>query len=325
MIRNLNQAVWRGMRNEVRSTLTVRTEPPGLSIYVGERPVGVSPAKLAVPPGHYRVEAAFAGARGLPHELDMDGPAEVSLSVNVEGAVWPEHGPCLSVPAARAERLRLLDHIAGVLHAQKLVGVEFEEPSPGERYLGATVLDATTGQELRAARVKLAPEMTEARAVNELAGFVATGHAPGVVQVVPLGSAQAAPPAVLPPSTLTANATKASGTSPMRLASYITAGVGVVGIGFGFVELARKGSANTDFEAAYPKARTGDAAAEQEAQDALSRASSASTLSTVGLVVGGAAVVTGVVLFFLSPSQAVVQPAVSFGSQQTSIMLAGRF
>jgi len=323
MIRNLNQAVWRSMKHEVRSPLTIRTEPPGLPVFVGERPVGKSPATVSVPPGHYRVEAGFAHARGLPHELDVNGPTEVSLSESVEGAVWPEHGPCLSVPSARTERLRLLDHIAGVVHAEKLVGIEFEEPSPGERYLGATVLDASTGQELRAARVKLAPDMTQAHAVDELAAFVATGRAPGNVQVVANGAPKVAPAASS--AAEVSQSSKSSGISGMRLASYITAGVGVAALGFGVAELVRKGSANSDFQAAYPDAHNGDPAAIQRASDAQNRASSAGTLATVGLVAGGAAVVTGVVLFIVSGSEPAVQPTVASDGRQTTVALVGRF
>lgn len=345
MVANLAQGVRAALKKEKRHLLDVRTSPPGLPVYVGLRPLGKAPEKIELPAGTYRVEAAFGGARGMPRLVEVTGSTDVTLAQALEGSVWPDRGPCITAPTGRAERLNLLTQIATTLNAQKLVGIEFDEPTRGERYLVADVLDGTAGQELRAARVKLDPDVSQTTAIAQLADFVATGKALQSVQVVvtapsakaetkPTSTAAAASTTPAAQPTTTAAATKPataetakreSGPSAMRIGSYVSFGVAAVGVGFGTYELIQRSSANSDFDAVYPEAHKGDLGAAKQAQDDLDRASTAGTLATVGFVAGGAAAVTGVVLFMLSPSEPAVAPTATLIDGKPGVAIAGRF
>lgn len=347
MIATAAQGVRAQLKKEKKFALQVRSAPGALPVYVGLKPLGHAPQKLELPAGNYRVEAEFTGARGMPRIVEVSGATEVTLATALEGSVWPDRGPCITTPASRAERLNLLTQIATTLNVQKLVGIEFDEPVRGERYLVADVLDSVSGQEIRAARVKLNPDVSQAAAISQLADFVATGKAPESVQVVAsappaaapaqakseakpeakpaLAQADAPPAAAATPRPATAETSKEQGTSGMRIASYAAFGVAAAGAGLGVFELLQKSSANSDFDAAYPKAHAGDATAQKTAADALDRANTAGTLSTVGFVAAGAAAVTGVVLYVLSPSEPAVAPTAAVIDGKPGVAVAGRF
>ena len=95
-----------------------------------------------------------------------------------------------------------------------------------------------------------------------------------------------------------------AGVSGMRIGSYVAFGVGAVGIGTGVVFLLKKNSKSSDADSLFSSCNArGCTAAERSQITSLDDdASSAGTLSTVGFVVGGVGVATGVVLLVLDSS-----------------------
>jgi hypothetical protein len=117
--------------------------------------------------------------------------------------------------------------------------------------------------------------------------------------VLTLQPIQAAVPAPAPAQP--AGPKSNSGMSGMRIGAYAGFGVGAIGIGAGVIFLLKKSSASSDgdklFNSCNPRGCTSAERSKLASLD--DDASSAGTLSTVGFVVGGVGVATGVVLLVL--------------------------
>src|SRR5262249_25751575 len=87
-------------------------------------------------------------------------------------------------------------------------------------------------------------------------------------------------------------------TPATKTAGYVLVGVGAVGLGVGLVTGAMAISKNKSSTDACPN---DGACADRDAVDASSSAKSLGTVSTVGFLVGGAALATGLVLVLITP------------------------
>lgn len=127
-----------------------------------------------------------------------------------------------------------------------------------------------------------------------------------------------------------------SGSSGMRLGAYISLGLGVVGVGLGALFLVKSGSSQSDSDALFDDAANGcsrqtplkpAACAESDALN--EDAASQGTIGGISLAVGGAALVTGVILFLMSsdssPKSALLKPHVTPWVGLNSAGLSGRF
>jgi len=117
------------------------------------------------------------------------------------------------------------------------------------------------------------------------------------VSVPALADAPAAEPALAPAAPpATSDTGSAESGSGMRTAALVTAGAGVVALGVGsFLAL----SAKSDYDDAEADCNAG--VCPEEAYEASEDARSKGTVATVVFVVGGAALATGAVLWFLPP------------------------
>jgi len=171
--------------------LDVAVAPPGTAVYVGGRSLGVAPVSLHLPVAEYRVEADF-GHRGLVRLVRVPAPPSLvpplELAAAVEGAVYPDAGPCLdtgSDPAAGLARL------ASLIGASKLFAVGSE--SSGERvWIRVREVDAA-GAVLREARAPVQPGAPESDTVGALVEWTTTGRAGAGVEVVQRSRASATP------------------------------------------------------------------------------------------------------------------------------------
>ncbi len=189
--------VRKAAKKKSTARLDVTTSPAGKPVYVGGRKVGVGPVSVRVPPGEYRVEADW-GHRGAVRTITVPS-APVELSAAVEGAVYPDGGPCVEatdVSPALARVVRLTG-------TSRIVGVHPE--SAGEdSFVVATSANAQ-GQDVREARVKVQPGAPSTEALALLADWATTGG-------------EAAPPVEV---------TKGPGAKPLPAAAAVAAGAAV--------------------------------------------------------------------------------------------------
>jgi hypothetical protein len=187
--------VRKAAKKKSTSRLDVTTSPPGKAVYVGGKKVGLGPVAVRVPPGEYRVEADW-GHRGAVRTITVPASAPVELSAAVEGAVYPDGGPCVEASDAVAG----VSRVARLAGGARVIGVHTE--SVGEdSFLVATSANAQ-GQDVREARVKVQPGAPTTEALGLLADWAATGG-------------EAAPPVEV---------TRGPGAKPLPVAPVVAAG-----------------------------------------------------------------------------------------------------
>jgi len=116
-----------------------------------------------------------------------------------------------------------------------------------------------------------------------------------------------------------------AGTSGMKIAGYVMAGVGVAGLGIGTWAGLSAMSINNDANGLCPNE---GACASREGIDANDQAKSRATLSTVAFVAGAALVAGGVALVLVAPSpreKASISLAPSLGTTGQGLVAVGRF
>jgi len=195
-------------------------------------------------------------------------------------------------------------------HDGGLLSVTVDHISPGEHSMRTF---QTSGANMSTGAISNLAN----QAVIRLMGPSAV-HNPNELTDVPAASK---PPAVAtqPAPGVTQHA---SGTSGLRVASYVTAGVGVVALAVGIAEGAQAKSFNNKINNNTAAAQAGDAAAQQQIREDFKSSKTASTVADIALTAGGAAIVAGVVMFFLSPSEASSKATVGVSVVHGGPMLA---
>jgi serine/threonine-protein kinase len=159
--------------------------------------------------------------------------------------------------------------------------VEIDAGAPGHRRYSAQVKVGP-----RAKEVVTVPKLEAEPAAEPLP---ASPPAPGLAPSVSSGSTEGAPSSVRtdsPPES-----------EPDHTLAYVVGGVGIIGIGIGSYFGLRAISKNSDAEAFC---KPGNACT-QEGLNLTEEADNAATISNIGFALGGAALATGVVLYFMAP------------------------
>jgi hypothetical protein len=169
-----------------------------------------------------------------------------------------------------------------------LIGVEMPM-DPGAHKLEVSA----EGYAPQAATVTLSEGQREALVLTLKAG---AGGASGAIPA-------AGEPTTAQPESHTAppdgKSTPGGGSDGLRIGSYVAFGVGAVGLGVGTVFLLQGSSKSDEADKKFAAFKRGNAT--QDQVNALDdEADSSNNLGTVGLVVGGAGVATGIVLYLLS-------------------------
>ncbi|MBI3184457.1 MAG: PEGA domain-containing protein [Myxococcales bacterium] len=279
---------------EAIRNLSVGTRPAGLPVYVEGRLVGSSPVNLRVSAGEYRVEALFAGGRGMARMVGVSvGGASVELEEGFEGAIHPHKGPCLATGNEREARLAALIRLAGLLKAERMVSARLEEPRPSERYLVVSLLEAVTGQETREAKVKVLPVGVPVGGIARLAEFIATGEASEPVEAI-RGAVKVEPRVEAPAAVV-----KAEPEPGLRPTGLVVGGAGAAGLlASGYFFLQASGAA-AEQGRICSRTSCGDRVAEYERLEAVRSAN-----NTLGLISGVAGLVTmGVGVYLALPEE----------------------
>jgi hypothetical protein len=180
--RRFVDALRRRIDVEASSSIRISTRPSKLIVSVDGSPIGESPVVLSVPAGEYRVEAAFPEEGGAARLVKVQGASAIELDSGFEGAVHRARGPCLAIRSGREAHLVALVRMASLLGAAQVVAVREEEPTANERYLVASLVKASSGEELREGRIKIYASGFPPGAAARLAAFLATGIAEPPVQ-----------------------------------------------------------------------------------------------------------------------------------------------
>ncbi len=141
-----------------------------------------------------------------------------------------------------------------------------------------------------------------------------------VLKLVPTEEAPVEPVKADGSGSVSSDDLKPGGMSTMRLGSYISFGVGAVGLGVGIGFMVSANGSDSDADSLFDSCDPGCTSGQQaEIRSVEDDAKSARTLSTVGFIVGGVGVAAGATLLLLDLNQSsakvpAVQPWVGLGS-----------
>ncbi len=293
--------------------LSVKSTLPASEVFLDGRSMGQTPLTLEVLAGAYELTLKKGDAVSFPRQLPVQGEeTPVLVDLAYEGSVTASPFPCL---ASNAEGEQVLSHavrLGGTLGVEEVIVVKLERASSGPKWLAATVLNVEGGQKLREGGFKTQGLDAPTESLLALVDYVTTGKPQPSVVVL---NSNTEPPweksaALVPENTSTAQSASGS-VRPLRVASYVTLGAGVAALaGAGVVRLAAQ-SEYTELMDKHVNTQGQVDANDAVGRELLGRLAQKGNAITGLLIGSGAALATGTVLFFLSPSDA--PPPVSVG------------
>jgi hypothetical protein len=312
--------------------LAVKSTLPASEVYLDGLKVGQTPVTLEVIAGTYDITVVKGSAVSFARQLQVQGAdTPVLVDLAYEGSVFASPFPCLASSERADERiLSYAVRLGGTLGVEEMIVVRLEPASSGPKWFAATVLNVEGGQKVREGGFKTQGLDAPPDSLQALVDFVTTGKAqPNVVVSntngkAPWSQQSGAGASVASSSSSgssssdsssqgtlsTSSGSPRSGATPgLRVGSYVALGVGAVALGSaGVVRL----MAQKDLNALKPRLNNGRVpAGDEEAIRLLHSLESKSNLLTGLLVGSGAALTTGAVLYFLSPSH--TPPPMSVG------------
>ncbi|MCY1040857.1 PEGA domain-containing protein [Corallococcus sp. bb12-1] len=330
-IRQAFEKLRRDLARAPKVKLSVKSTLPSSDVYLDGLGVGQTPLTRELPAGAYDLSVVKGDVVSFPRQVQVQG-ADTPLLVDLayEGSVTAAPFPCLDVADGNEERT--LSHavrLGGTLGVEEVIVVRLERPSSGPKWFAATVLNVEGGQKLREGGFKTQGLEAPSEALHALVDFVTTGRSPSNLVVMnnangrapwdagaratPVSSTGAdltAPSLLSEEGTLSTTAAPAS--TGLRTASYVALGAGVAVLGgAGVVRLL----AQNDLDGLEARRAANDGRlVSTDAQTVALRDSlvKKSHLMTGLLVGGGAAVVTGAVLYLVS-SPAKLAPPITLG------------
>jgi hypothetical protein len=327
-IRQAFEKLRRDLQRGPKVKLSLKSTLPSSDVYLEGLGVGQTPLTLELPAGAYDLSMVKGGAVSFPRQVQAQGedtPLLVDLAY--EGSVTAAPFPCLTAESGTEERTwSHAVRLGGTLGVEEVIVVRLERPSSGPKWFAATVLNVEGGQKLREGGFKTQGLDAPTEALSALVDFVTTGRSPSNLVVMSPNTSGRAPwdsagvrgatsgADLTAPSRLSEDDLSAEGPpsrTDLRTASYVALGAGVAALGgAGVVRiLAQK---DLDGLEARRAANGGQLVSSDTRAVALRDALVGKSHVMTGLLVGGgAAVVTGAVLFLVSsPAKA---PPVSVG------------
>ncbi|MGE6763542.1 PEGA domain-containing protein [Corallococcus interemptor] len=313
-IRQAFEKLRRDLARTPKVKLSLKSTLPTSDVYLEGLGVGQTPLTLELPAGAYELTMVKGDVVSFPRQVQAQG-ADTPLLVDLayEGSVTAAPFPCLS--AADGNEERTWSHavrLGGTLGVEEVIVVRLERPSSGPKWFAATVLNVDGGQKLREGGFKTQGLDAPGEALSALVDFVTTGRSPSSLVVMnsangkapwDAGSARGTGADLTAPN-LVSEADGSSGAasprSGLRTASYVAVGAGVAALGgAGVVRLLAQKDLNGLEDR---RAANGGQLVSSDTQAVALRDSlvGKSNLLTGLLVGGGAAVVTGAVLYLVS-------------------------
>jgi hypothetical protein len=171
--------VRREMARHARGTLHVSTRPAGCLVFVNERYVGLSPARVPdLYPGRYRVYVQQAHARGRVHLAEVNGVDHlIQIDFALDSVLQTEPYLGLRFPEQRTLRENEVPYGAAVgraLDAATVLLVGFRRQQ-GRRILHGAAVSSATGRVIRSAMVVLEPSPPSPATLQALGRFLVEG------------------------------------------------------------------------------------------------------------------------------------------------------
>lgn len=317
-----------------KSGVLVQSTSPGAEVLVEGRVMGVTPLKLELAAGSYRVLLRERERMSFLRVLTVPRDTQLQVDLAAEGALSTQAPLCLAAKdkAAEAAALRL----ANTVTADDLLVVRLEGAKGVPGQFVASRYEIRSGSMLREGRVQ-APSRGKP-AFSALATFVLTGQGSSIIvspeptpaATTPVKPAEPVVPAVpvAPPEPPPAPAGGPTRLSTARLVSFVLGGAGVAAVGAGvgvFVAGDPTRARLASLRQANGKLPEPMDVGHREALDLVSRTDANQTLAFVLLGAGAGLVGAGALSFFLFPADTPVSATVLPLQGGGAAVVSGRF
>lgn len=304
------------LARQKKTAVTVQSTPAGGQVLVEGRAVGVTPVKLELATGAYRVTVRLQNRHSFLRVVQVPREAQLQVDLASEGALAAQAPLCLDARERAAEAAAL--KLANTVTADDLVLVRHDTTRGGPGQFVASRYEIRTGSMVREGRVQVPARGKPAFA--DLANFLLTGQGSTALVMTdampPSPAAQPAATVTRPPPSLTPGPTEppaapavieARGISLPRVVSYTLFGAGAVGVGTGLA-LFFAGGADRDrlAQLRQPSGKLPDPSepTHREALDTVGRIDANQRLAFAVLGAGLGAATAGLVTFLFFPAEA---------------------
>jgi hypothetical protein len=241
--------VRREMDRQARGTLTIATRPLGCLVFLNERYVGLSPAKVVdLYPGQYRVYVQRPRERGRIHRAKVEGGEHrVSVDFELDRRLQTERYVGLQYESRQEMERNEAKHAARVARALEaptvvVVGVRRYQ---GRRTLQGTTVSADTGRVIRSGLVVLEPAAPSPDTLKALGQFLLAGkRGSGVIVRAEKGGRDPSLSSTASPGDHRDR--HGAGFFSARVFKWITLGLAVAGLASGITLLALDGRGTCD-------------------------------------------------------------------------------
>lgn len=316
------EAVKKELARTKKTAFTVRVEAgPAATVFIDGHALGLTPLKLELTPGTYRVQLTAPGLVSFPHRVEVPRDTKLAVDLAFEGGVGQQAPVCLLPGTDEGAALKL----GQLVTAERAIVLRNTAQAGAPTVISGALFELSSGKQERVAAVPPAH-------LGKLAAFLVTGQEQAGLQLAPASAAATAPalketPVVFTPSPLGAGEAPAAPSRAGRVASFTLLGVGGAAalsgvlVWAGGAESRRRLVGITRSDGTFFPSST---EAGREALGLLKTVDGINT-ATLGLVAGGAgAIIAGVVGLVLFPAaEATVVVAPSPGG--ASVQLSGRF
>lgn len=171
--------VRRDLDRQQRGSLTINTTPEGCLVFLNERYVGLSPARVVdLYPGMYRVYVQKPQKRGRIHMVNVDGDdSRISIDFDLDRVLTTDPYVGLKYGDVKTMIQSEVKHAASVaraLDAPMALVLGFRQYQ-GRRTLQGTAISSDTGRVIRSGMVALEPAAPSPRTLKALGQFLVAG------------------------------------------------------------------------------------------------------------------------------------------------------
>jgi hypothetical protein len=238
--------VRRELTRQQRGTLAITTEPSGCLVFVNERFVGLSPARVTdLLPGRYRIYVQRPGKQGRIHLITLNG-GDHQVTINFELDRVLRSGAFVGFRfddrrSKDASEVMYAAALARAVDAPTALLLGFHRYQ-GRRTLQGTAVSADTGRVIRSGMVALEPAAPSPKTLQALGQFLLAGKQSSDLII---RSAASGLPGAGSADRGTAD-DSGGGFFSARVFKWITLGVAVAGLAAGITLIALDGTGTCD-------------------------------------------------------------------------------
>ncbi len=172
----------RDIETRFNSSLTISTNPSGLTVHIDGCPVGKAPVRIKVPRGEYQIDVEFPAGQGLSKIVKVQGDTNVNFDQEFEGAIFVNKGPCVAFSEDSQKRLASFAKLRSLLGVKSVIALRKEKQSNGKKYLLVESIDKN--KNFKEAKIEEKSDQATDYDIQKLAKSIISGKAIHPVELI---------------------------------------------------------------------------------------------------------------------------------------------